>query len=204
MAKSAKLLVFFLCVLPLCFLAFDVWREYQQPGSALGAEPAEAVVHFLGNWAVRMLLITLSISSLSRRIRTLNLIPFRRMLGLFAFAYVCLHFASYFFLLAGGEWAGLLEDFSERPYITVGISAFLLLVPLAITSTRGWQRRLRQSWKKLHRLVYAVAILAVVHIAWLAKSSYLEAVMYATWVGCLLLERLLIRGRAAVQQKQAT
>jgi len=188
--SRAKPAVFLICLLPLGLLGIDVWQEYKAPGSALGADPAVAVVHFLGNWAIRFLLLTLTVSSLTRRVRKLRLIPIRRMLGLFAFAYAILHFGAYFVLLAGAELSGLLADFIERPYITMGISALILLLPLALTSTTYWQRRLRHNWKKLHRLVYPIGLLVVIHVAWLAKSSYLEAVIYSMWLMVLFGERI--------------
>lgn len=195
MPLKYKLVVFLLSLAPLCFLGSDIWQEYQSPGSALGADPAVAVVHFLGNWAIRFLLVTLTISSLTRRVRKFKLIPIRRMLGLFTFTYALLHFVAYFLLLAEAELSNLITDFVERPYITMGISALILLFPLAITSTNYWQRRLRLNWKKLHRLAYLIGLLAVIHVAWLAKSSYLEAVIYSTWLMVLFGERIFLKNR---------
>jgi sulfoxide reductase heme-binding subunit YedZ len=193
--KKYKSAVFIVCLFPLLFLIYDVWQEYQSPGSALGADPAVSVVHFLGNWAIRFLLITLTLSSLTRSVKTLRLIPYRRMLGLFAFSYVCLHFSAYFLLLAGAEFNSVLADFIKRPYISMGISALVLLIPLAVTSTAYWQRRLRKNWKRLHRLMYPIGMLVVIHVAWLAKSSYLEAVVYSTWLIVLFGERFFSRKR---------
>ncbi len=190
MVKKYKITVFLVCLLPLLVLVHDVWQEYEVPGSALGADPEVTVVHFLGNWAIRLLLLTLTLSSLTRRIKILRLIPYRRMLGLFAFTYASLHFSAYFLLLAGGDITTMLADFVKRPYISMGISALVLLIPLAITSTAYWQKRLRKNWKKLHRLVYPIGMLVIIHVAWLAKSSYLEAVVYTTWLFVLFGERI--------------
>ncbi|MBV1907617.1 MAG: sulfoxide reductase heme-binding subunit YedZ [Pseudomonadales bacterium] len=196
--EVSKIGLFLVCLLPLGLLGRDVWLEFQQPGSALGTDPAVQVVHILGNWAIRFLLITLCCASLSRRVRVVRLVRYRRMLGLFAFAYALLHFTAYYLLLAEAQWALVSADFVKRPYITMGMSALFLLIPLSITSTAGWQRRLRKKWKKLHRLVYAIGILAVVHVAWLAKSSYLDASLYAFCLLILLSERIIMKdkGRA--------
>ncbi len=195
MTNTLKVSVFSLALIPLLLLGYDVLQEYQQPGSALGAEPAEAVVRWLGNWAVRLLLLTLAISSLTRLTSLAKLITVRRMLGLFAFAYACLHLLAYVFLLAGGDLGTVLDDFIKRPYITAGLTAFLLLLPLAVTSTGAWQRRLRRNWMRLHRLIYPAAIVVVVHILWLAKGSYFDSFLYSAVLGVLLLERIYSRQR---------
>jgi sulfoxide reductase heme-binding subunit YedZ len=121
------------------------------------------------------------------------------MVGLFAFSYVGLHLLAYLGLLAEFEPIRVVDDLTERPYIMVGFAGFLALLPLAVTSTRGWQRRLGKRWKRLHRLVYLVCVLAVLHLLWLSKSSYADAFIYGSWAAVLLLERLLRvrRGRLA-------
>ena len=141
-ARGLKPLVFCLLAVPLALLGFDVWRELQVPGSGFGPDPGEEVVHHLGSWGLRVLLLTLAVSPASRVLRKPRLIRFRRMAGLWAFAYLVLHFTAYLGLLAGFEFATITEDIVKRPYITVGFLALVLLVPLAATSTRGWQRRL--------------------------------------------------------------
>ena len=185
------MLLFAACLAPLAMLALDVWRAATGDLDALGADPGGAIVHRLGEWGIRLLLATLAVSSIARLAKRPGLIRYRRMLGLFAFAYVATHFAAYFGILAGAELAVLLEDFGERPYIIAGGSALLLLLPLALTSTRAAQRRLKRNWLRLHRLVYLAAALAVLHIAWLAKVSYVDAYLYGSLALVLLGERAL-------------
>ena len=182
--------------LPLALLARDVWRELQVPGSALGPDPADELIRTLGSWAITMLLATLLVSPLSRLVRKPWLIRFRRMVGLWAFAYVVLHFTAYLGLLAGFELASIADDIVERPYITVGFLALLALVPLAVTSTRGWQRRLGRRWRSLHRLVYPIAIAAWIHVWWLAKGDLLDAFVYGLALAMLFGERIVFAVRS--------
>ena len=198
-----KFLVFGLCLIPLGILSLDIYWEMQRPGSALGAEPGEAVVHWLGSWGIRFLLITLAVSSLVRLSPYKKLIRFRRMLGLVAFTYVVLHFSGYVFLLADGDLATIADDFSERPYITAGLIALLLLLPLAVTSTRGWQRRLGKNWVSLHKLIYPAAMAALVHLFWLAKSSYFDAFLYGSILMLLFLERFAFARRKSQRNRPA-
>ena len=176
--------------LPLLAVCVDVWRETVVPGSGFGPDPAEALTHRLGNWALRVLLLTLAVSSLARLLRRPWLIRFRRMAGLWAFVYVVLHFTGYLVLLAGFDPAAVAADVFKRPYITAGFLALSLLVPLAVTSTRGWQRRLRQRWRQLHRLIYPAALAAWIHLLWLSKASFLEPVLYGLALALLLAERV--------------
>ncbi len=188
------------CLAPLLQLGWYILGEIERPGSVLGADPGVAVVRYLGEWSITWLLVTLTLSTLARRCHWNLLVRVRRMIGLFAFSYVCLHLLAYLGLLAGFEPGRLVDDLTKRPYIMVGFAAFLALLPLAVTSTRGWQRRLGVRWKRLHRLVYLVCMLAVVHLVWLSKGSYADAFIYGSWATLLLLERLLsvTRGRIAV------
>ncbi len=190
------IVVTLLCLSPLALLGYDVALEVMAPGSRLGADPGEAVVHFLGEWTIRFLLAALSISSLARVLRRPRLIRHRRTIGLAAFGYGVLHLCAYFAYLSGGTLGSLVGDLSERPYIFVGASALLILTPLAITSTRRWQQRLGPRWKRLHRLVYVAGALAIVHIAWLAKASYLDAMLYGAWYAGLMAERAWASGRS--------
>ncbi len=185
-----KLLVFLACLFPFAILLWEVVRAATGDLSALGADPGEAIVHRLGQWGIRLLLITLAVSSVARLARRPGLIRYRRMLGLFAFLYLALHFVAYIGILAGADLAEVLADFTKRPYIIAGGSAFLLLVPLAVTSTRAAQKRLRRNWARLHRLVYPALLLGVVHIAWLAKVSYVDAFIYGSLALLLLGERV--------------
>lgn len=176
--------------LPLAWLAFAIYQEAQVPGSALGADPGEAVLLFLGEWGIRTLLLALSVSTLRRRLGYAPLLRIRRLVGLFAFAYLSLHFSFYLGFFAEFDWRLILEDLSERPYITVGFAALLMLLALAVTSTNGWQRRLRRRWRQLHRLVYPASALGLLHLWWLTKDGYGEVVAYSVWLALLCLDRL--------------
>jgi methionine sulfoxide reductase heme-binding subunit len=186
-----KCLVHALALAPLGWLCWQFWRVYSGADiDALGADPVAAIEHFLGIWALRLLLATLAITPLRQLSGQPVLLRFRRMLGLYAFAYASLHFAAYLVLDLGGYWAQVFEEIARRPYITVGFAAWLLLVPLAITSTQGWIRRLGRRWARLHRLVYATAVLAVLHFWWVVKSDIREPLLYAAILAVLLGWRL--------------
>ena len=178
-----------LCV-PLAVLAWDFFREIRQPGVAFGPDPAETIVRYLGEWAIRILLATLAVSPVARLLGRPRLVRYRRTFGLAAFSYAVVHFAGYLVLLAGLDAGTFLADFVERPYITVGLAALVLLVPLAVTSTRRWQRRLARNWRRLHRLVYAIGVLACIHLLWLSKGDYMDAALYGGLLALLLGERL--------------
>ena len=160
------------------------------PTAALGTDPVAAITHTTGDWALRLLLLTLAMTPLRRLTGASWPIRFRRLLGLYAFFYACLHFATYLVLDLGGYWAQIFADIAKRPYITVGFSAWLLLLPLAVTSTRGWIRRLGRRWGQLHRLVYVAAVLGVLHFVWLVKSDLREPLVYAAMLAGLLGVRL--------------
>lgn len=193
--RLGKPLVFLLCLAPLLVLGWRIGSD------ALGPNPVETVLHFTGLWALRMLLVTLAVTPLRRLTGLSWLLRFRRMLGLFAFFYAALHFAVYLVLDRTLVWGEILRDLTERPYITLGFLALVLLVPLAITSTRGWMRRLGRRWQRLHRIVYVVAVLGVLHFLWLVKADLQEPLIYGTLLGGLLAARLpwtcLTRGRVA-------
>ena len=195
--RRTKPLLFVTLALPLALTALDVWRELQEPGSAFGPDPAEELTHRFGAWALRFLLLTLAVSSAARLVRMPLLVRFRRQIGLWAFAYAGLHFLVYLGLLAGFTLTAVVEDLAKRPYITVGFAALMALLPLAITSTRGWQRRLRRRWKALHRLVYPAAIAAWIHLLWLSKSSFMDPFVYGLVLALLLGERIAVRMRVA-------
>ena len=153
------------------------------------------MVLYLGEWSIRLLLATLLISTLSRWLRRPGLVSIRRMVGLFAFTAVCAHFLAYLGFLAGFDWSLIREDLVDRRYITVGFLGLLLLIPLAWTSTRGWQRRLGRRWKTLHRLVYLICALALLHLFWLTKDGYGEAILMLTCYLVLIVERLVASRR---------
>ena len=165
----------------------------------LGADPVAGITHATGTWALRLLLLGLALTPLRRLTGQAWPIRFRRLVGLYAFFYACLHLATWLVLDLGGYWAQVFEDILKRPYITLGFSAWLLLVPLALTSTRGWMRRLGRRWGQLHKLVYAAAALAVLHYLWLVKADLREPLLYAAILAVLLGLRWRWRRGAAAQ-----
>ena len=190
--RALKVLVFALCLAPLALLGLETFGV---GGLGLGANPVEELIHRLGKWGLKFLLITLAVTPLRKLTGWNWLIRFRRMLGLFAFFYVSLHFLAYAGLDQRFDWAAIVEDVVERPYITIGVLALLLLLPLAATSTKGMMRRLGSRWQRLHRLVYVIAVLAVWHFYWQVKLDTLEALIYAGILSALLGFRLLERRR---------
>ncbi|MGH9312315.1 MAG: sulfite oxidase heme-binding subunit YedZ [Vicinamibacterales bacterium] len=181
--KGAKAAVFAACLLPLSSL---VWRTL---AGDLGANPIEAVTLATGRWTLRLLLVTLAVTPVRRVTGWNRLVGFRRMLGLFAFFYATLHFAIYLAIDQFFDWETIVEDVTKRPFITAGFAAFVLLIPLAVTSTKGWIRRLGRRWQQLHRLIYVSAMLAVVHFIWKVKSDLRDPLFYATILAILLVAR---------------
>ena len=185
MRRWLKVLVFLLGLTP---LLYAVWRGLT---IGLGANPVEWVTHFTGDWTIRLLVITLAVTPLRKVLRMPELIRYRRMIGLFAFFYGSLHFLTYLWLDKFFDWKDMIKDVGKRPFITAGFLAFVLLVPLAVTSTTGWIRRLGgRRWQLLHRLIYVSAIAGVVHYYWLVKSDVRKPVMYGTMVAVLLAYRI--------------
>lgn len=180
----AKLPLFIVCLLPFAVLAFDAVRN------ELGPDPAKHVVDFCGLWAIRLLWVCLAMTPLRHVTGKALWIRYRRMLGLFALFYATLHVFTYIFLLFGAQWAELLTEITKRPYIIVGAIAFVLLIPLGITSTRGWQRRLGRKWSKLHKLVYVVAVLVLLHFTWLKKLGIEATWPYAVMLAVLFVSRI--------------
>jgi methionine sulfoxide reductase heme-binding subunit len=171
------------------------WRAFHQD---LGANPIEYITHATGDWTLRFLVLTLTITPARKLLGQPSLIKFRRMLGLFAFFYGTLHLMTYLWLDKFFDVSEILTDVAKRRFITVGMLAFFLMVPLAITSTTGWIRRLGgKRWQLLHRLVYVSACAGVIHYYWLVKSDVRLPVMYGTMVGLLLLYRLVVVVRKA-------
>jgi len=166
----------------------------------LGINPAETIQLETGRWTFRFLLLTLSVTPL-RRITGWNIvIQYRRMLGLFAFFYGTLHFASYWSFDLNFAFGGMAKDIAKRPFITMGFAAWLMMLALALTSTRGWIRRLGRNWTVLHRLIYAAAICAAVHFAWKQKVFAGDPVLYAIAVAALLTFRLVWWARARTRR----
>jgi sulfoxide reductase heme-binding subunit YedZ len=185
-SRWTKAGAFLICLLPLAFLS---WRGLH---NGLTANPIEFITHATGDWALRFILFTLCVTPLRKLLGLHELIRFRRMLGLFAFFYGCLHFTTYIWLDKFFDLKEVWKDVAKRPYITVGFLAIVLLIPLAITSTAGWIRRLGgRRWQLLHRAIYISAVAGVIHYYWLVKSAVLRPLTYGAIVAVLLLWRLL-------------
>jgi methionine sulfoxide reductase heme-binding subunit len=193
-SKWMKVVVFVLCLVPLSLL---IWRMIHavlqgQPFYAdLTADPINFIEHRTGDWTLRFIVITLAITPLRKILRLPQIIRFRRMLGLFAFFYAFLHFSTWLGLDLQFDWGDIGKAIAKRPYITVGFFGFVLLIPLALTSTAGWIRRLGgKRWAMLHRLIYITAVAGVIHYFWLVKSDIHKPLEYAFLVGILLAWRL--------------
>lgn len=180
----SKWLVFPAALLPALLLLYGALYN------TLGADPVKILTHETGLWALRFLLLSLAMTPLRRWTGWSGFIRYRRMLGLYAFFYASLHLSVYLVLDLGAYWADLLTDIQKRPYMTVGFAAWLILLPLAVTSTRGMIRRLGRNWQRLHRLVYLAGILAALHFLWLVKADLREPGIYAGILVVLLLARL--------------
>lgn len=181
---NPKVCIFAICLLPLARLVFLAVN------GGLGANPIEFVTRSTGTWTLVGLLLTLAVTPLRRMTGRAHLIRYRRMLGLFAFFYACLHFVTYLWLDQFFDPAAIARDIVKRPFITVGFAAFVLLIPLAATSSHAMMRRLGRGWQRLHRLVYLIATLGVVHYLWLVKKDLTEPLIYGAVLGLLLLLRV--------------
>jgi len=215
MIRFLKVVVFLACLAPLAWL---LWKflgptpsDMSTWGVGLGANPIEKITHATGDWTLRFLLITLAITPLRKLLRLPALIKFRRMFGLFAFFYACLHFTTYIWLDKSFNLHEMLLDIAKRKFITVGFAAFLLLIPLAVTSTAGWIRRLGgKRWQALHRLIYISAIAGVIHYLWLVKADIRKPLIYGAILAVLLLYRIVawmvpvIRKRGGVLTERGT
>lgn len=179
-----KPVLFILLLLPALYYGYAFWQNQ------LGANPLEAIIRGLGDWGLRILLLTLLVSPLRRILNWPQVLRTRRMLGLFAYFYVLLHLLGYLWFDQFFDWEEIWFDILERPFITVGMIAFVLLTPLAITSTKGIIRRLGKKWAQLHTLIYPISILAVLHFWWMVKLDKREPLIYAIILAILLGERL--------------
>ncbi len=194
--RGIKVVVFVACLAPLARLA---WKGFTV---GLGANPIEVITHATGDWTLRFLLITLSITPLRKLLRAPSLIRFRRMLGLFAFFYGTLHFTTYIWLDKFFDWHEMVKDIGKRPFITVGFTALVLLIPLAATSTAGMIRRVGgRRWQMLHRLIYVSASLGVIHYLWLVKKDIRNPLFYGSILTILLGYRLVVWASAASKRR---
>jgi sulfoxide reductase heme-binding subunit YedZ len=186
-----KPIVFLACLLPLGFALGDLLGYT----GSLGANPVEELQDRFGNWGLRFVMIALTVTPLRKITGKVWLLRFRRMLGLFAFFYILLHFLNWFILDQGMLWSAIVEDLVERPFITLGFTGLVLLTAMALTSTNGMRRRMGKRWDKLHYSVYVVGLLGVWHYWWQVKSDITEPLIYAAVLAVLLGYRLLTRRR---------
>lgn len=183
--RQAKPVIWVLCLAPL------TWLLYRAVFGGLSPNPIDDITDETGQWALRLLLVSLAVTPVRRMTGWNGIIQWRRLLGLFAFFYVCLHLATYVVLDQFFDPGAILADIAKRRYITVGVTGFLLLLPLAITSTQGWIRRLGRRWQHLHRLVYFAAVCGVVHLLWIVKGDDLrEPTAYGAVLGLLMAIRI--------------
>lgn len=186
-------LIFTALFIPFAYILAQIVALQMGDYDILGPEPGKAVTWFTGEWAFNSLLLTLAVTPLKTWFGWRWLLPHRRMLGLFAAFYATLHLLSYTTFILNWQWADIGSELIERPYLTLGFIAWLLLIPLVVTSTRGWQRRLKRSWKSLHKLVYLIAILCTIHYLLQIRSSWFEPTLYAVIVALLLMQRIMQR-----------
>ncbi len=195
MIRWIKVGMFITCLIPLGVLGWDAYRQN------LGANPIEKITHTTGDWTLSLLLLTLSVTPLRKLLGIPALIKFRRMLGLFAFFYACLHFTTYIWLDKFFNLHEMLADVAKRKFITLGFTAFVLLIPLAATSTTGWIRRLGgKRWQALHRLIYVSAIAGVIHYLWLVKADIRKPLEYGAVLAVLLGYRAVLWIRPRIQK----
>jgi len=191
-----KVAIFLACLLPLAALGLKAWH------GELGANPIEVITHATGDWTMRLLLVTLSITPLRMLTRQYWLIRLRRMIGLLAFFYGCLHFTTYIWLDKFFDLHAMLADVEKRRFITVGFLGFVLLIPLALTSNAGWIRRLGgKRWQRLHRLIYVTAVAGVIHYIWLVKADLRKPLQYAMVLGVLLAYRMAVWLKESAERK---
>ena len=205
-SRWTKVVVFVLCLVPLVLLAEPLYVQVTTGYSdVLTANPIEYITHYTGTWTIRFLLITLSITPLRKIFHQPKLARYRRMLGLFAFFYVCLHFLIWFVLDKFFSFPEMWADILKRPYITVGMAGFAMLMPLAVTSTAGWVRRMGfMKWQRLHRLIYFAALAGVIHYYWLVKSDVRLPLMYGAILAVLMLCRAFLWKQVPPKRAPAT
>jgi len=196
--RISKPFLFLACLVPAVLLG---WNAYH---NNLGANPISEITHVTGDWTLRFVLISLAVTPFRRLTGWNAIIRYRRMLGLFAFFYASLHFMTYIGLDQGFAWEYILPDIAKRPYITVGFLGFVLLIPLALTSTTGWIRRLGKRWTQIHRLIYVTAVAGVVHYWWLVKSDISRPLAYGAVLGVLFAIRLWYVARRSTAPSRAS
>ena len=180
MVRLVKPVIFFMALIPFIWLLLKVFQN------DLGPDPAQALSIETGEWALRFLLLTLAITPFRQIFRVAEIARLRRMIGLFAFFYASIHFLSWMAFILAFRWLAIAEELVERPYITVGFLAYVILFLLGVTSTNSMVRRLGKNWKRLHKFVYAASILAIVHLLWILRTDVTEAVIYGVLLAILL------------------
>jgi sulfoxide reductase heme-binding subunit YedZ len=198
MLPKLKLAVFILCLIPLGQLAYGAYA------GDLGVNPIETITRFTGSWALIFLLASLAVTPLRRITGWNELIKLRRMIGLFAFFYASLHFSTYIVLDHFFDFRAIGNDIIKRPYVTAGFIAFVIMVPLALTSSAAMIRRLGKRWQQLHRWVYLAAITAVIHFYWLVKADISRPAQYGAVLALLLGYRLFVKWRPRIVAKQSS
>lgn len=190
MKAIAKPLVFVVCLLPAGYMFYAVYLAFTGGTNLLGPEPAKTLSLMTGEWSIRILILALAVTPIRYLFNWPYVWQFRRMIGLFAFFYTSLHLLVFLMFLLQWEWSAIGREIAERPFITIGFAAYVLMTGLALTSFNLAQRKLGRSWKRLHRLVYVINILAVMHVIWIVRSSYADAVLYGGLVAVFLGYRL--------------
>ena len=180
MVRLVKPVIFFMALIPFIWLLLKVFQN------DLGPDPAQALSIETGEWTLRFLLLTLAITPFRQVFRMAEIARLRRMIGLFTFFYASIHFLSWMAFILGFRWLAIAEELVERPYITVGFLAYVILFLLGVTSTNSMVRRLGKNWKRLHKFVYAASILAIVHLLWILRTDVTEAVIYGVLLAILL------------------
>jgi sulfoxide reductase heme-binding subunit YedZ len=190
MVSRLKPFIFLLCLVPFAQLAYNAYI------GDLGVNPIDFITRFTGSWTLIFLIGTLAVTPARRLTGWNDLIKLRRMLGLFAFAYALTHFATYLVLDHFFDWRAIGKDILKRPYVTAGFTAFVIMLPLALTSTAGMIRRLGKRWQKLHRLIYVAAVAGVIHFYWLVKADIRRPAQYGFVLALLLVYRILVTRRS--------
>ena len=180
MVRLVKPSIFFMALIPFIWLLLKAFQN------DLGPDPAQALSIETGEWTLRFLLLTLAITPFRQIFRMVEIARLRRMIGLFAFFYASIHFLSWMAFILAFRWLAIAEELVERPYITVGFLAYVILFLLGVTSTNSMVRRLGKNWKRLHKFIYAASILAIVHLLWILRTDVTEAVIYGVLLAILL------------------
>lgn len=199
MKSLYKPIVFILCFLPAGYVFYAVFLALRGE-NILGPDPPKALSLLTGEWAIRLLILSLSLTPIRYLFNTVAVWQYRRMIGLYAFFYATLHLLVFLWFLLQWRWADIGVEIVERPFITIGFAAYVLMIPLAMTSFNYAQRKLGRNWKRIHRSVYVLSILAVLHVVWIVRSSYGDSVLYGGLLTLCLGYRLLRRYSQSVKR----